>query len=73
MPTKEELQSALKSTLDETIRSVNSALRGEDLGALRPVLSRIGRGQQLPHWYEALKASGAWRGSRNCGSFCSSR
>ena len=59
MPTKEELQSALKSTLDETIRSVNSALRGEDLGALRPVLSRIGRGQQLPHWYEALKASGA--------------
>ncbi len=58
MPTKEELRSALILKLDETIHRVNSALSGKDLGALEPILSRIGRGQQLPHWYEALKASG---------------
>jgi hypothetical protein len=56
-PTKEELQAALQANLDGTICRVNDVLRGKGVQALEPVLSRIGRGQQLPHWYEALKTT----------------
>jgi hypothetical protein len=33
---------------------INAALRGKDTAKLRPVLTRIGRGRALPHWYEVL-------------------
>jgi hypothetical protein len=54
MPTKEELREHLRNNLDATIARLNSALRAKNLKPLKPVLSRIGRGQQLPHWYEQL-------------------
>jgi len=57
MPTKDVLQAKLQTTLDSTMAHVNAVLRGEGVRALEPVLSRIGRGQQLPHWYEALKTT----------------
>lgn len=57
MPTKEELQAILQAKLAETMRRVNAALHGKNVRALEPVLSRLGRGQQLPHWYEGLKAN----------------
>jgi hypothetical protein len=57
MPTKAELRTVLQQNLADTIRRVNSALSGKAVGALEPVLSRLGRGQQLPHWYEGLKTT----------------
>ncbi len=56
MPTKAELRARLQNSLSEIIARVNSALSGNDVDALEPVLSRIGRGQKLPHWFEGLKA-----------------
>lgn len=58
MPTKDELRQIVREKLDETIRSVNTALGGKKLTKLEPVLARIGRGGQLPHWYEKLKSQG---------------
>ena len=55
MPTKDELRHLVANSLDGTIAKVNACLRGEDLAAIEPVLARIGRGRQLPHWYEGLK------------------
>ncbi len=57
MPTKAELRDALRKKLNDTLDQVNKALAGTDLDKLEPVLNRIGRGQQLPHWYERLKTT----------------
>jgi hypothetical protein len=57
MPTKAQLRAVLQQKLSDTIGRVNSALSGQDVEALETVLKRIGRGQQLPHWYEGLKAN----------------
>lgn len=57
MPTKGELRKILQDKLSETMARVNSALSGREVETLEPVLKRIGRGQQLPHWYEGLKAN----------------
>lgn len=56
MPTKEQLRAHLREHLDETIGRLNDALRARNLKPLKSVLGRIGRGQQLPHWYEQLRA-----------------
>jgi hypothetical protein len=55
MPSKEELRQLVRARLDQVIAHVNATLRGEHLESIEPVLSRIGRGGQLPHWYERLK------------------
>jgi len=34
---------------------MNAALAGTGVAKLQPVLARIGRGHQLPHWYQGLK------------------
>lgn len=58
MATKDALRARLQEQLDETIGLVNDALRGRRLKEIEPVLQRIGRGQQLPHWYSELQVSG---------------
>jgi hypothetical protein len=55
MPAKEELRQTVRDRLDTIIARVNAALRGENLAALEAVLTRLGRGGQLPHWYPGLK------------------
>lgn len=55
MFTKEALRRAVKNNLDQAVAGVNAALRGEGLDAIEPVLARVGRGGQLPHWYQQLK------------------
>jgi hypothetical protein len=55
MPTKEQLREIFEAKLDETIKLVNAALAGKGVTKLEPVLARIGRSQQLPHWYEGLR------------------
>ena len=56
MPNKEELRGILRENLDATMTRVNAALNGQNLDAIEATLARLGRGHQLPHWYEALKA-----------------
>jgi hypothetical protein len=56
MPSKEELRAVLRDRLDETISTVNAALRGKGLKRIEKVLERIGRGGRLPDWYEKLKS-----------------
>ncbi|MGL4419394.1 MAG: hypothetical protein ACRCZF_01895, partial [Gemmataceae bacterium] len=57
MLTDTQLRSVFQAKLQSTIDRINAALKGKDIKVLEPVLSRIGRGQQLPHWYEGLKAN----------------
>jgi len=58
MQTKEDLRRILIENLDETMAQVNASLRGENIEELESVLQRLGRGHQLPHWYESLKQTG---------------
>lgn len=58
MPNKEELRQILIANLDETMARVNASLRGEGIEQLEEVMTRLGRGHQLPHWYESLKSTG---------------
>lgn len=57
-PTKEQLQERLRLKLDETISLLNQALTGNGIDKLAPILNRIGKGQQIPHWYDQLKKDG---------------
>ncbi|HVC96400.1 MAG TPA: hypothetical protein VND64_22130 [Pirellulales bacterium] len=56
MPDEAELRRILHDNLKATIRRVNSALRGKGLAKLTPALTRLGRGGQLPHWFQRLRA-----------------
>lgn len=58
MQNKEELRQILVDNLDDTMAKVNASLKGEGLDELEPVLKRLGRGHQLPHWYQMLKDTG---------------
>lgn len=55
MSDKDALRKILKDKLDLTMKRVNHSLNGEKLKSLEKTLSRLGRGHQLPHWFEALK------------------
>ena len=55
MPSKEELRRLIQDNLDEIANRVNTALRGDDVESLEPVLARVGRDNRLPHWYEQLR------------------
>ena len=59
MPTKAELRGVLHTRLEQTMSALNRALQGINLERLEPVLSRIGRGRTLPHWYKQLFESQA--------------
>ena len=54
MLTKAELRNLLRERLEETIIELNQALQGLNLEGLETVLSRVGRGETLPYWYEQL-------------------
>ena len=56
MLTKAELRNLLRERLEETMIELNQALQGLNLERLEPVLSRVGRGETLPHWYEQLRS-----------------
>jgi len=55
MLTKEKPRTILQQKLKLAIKKVNAVLRGENVKSIEGVLRRIGRGKQLPHWYEGLK------------------
>ena len=49
---------AFKKALPEIILNVNSALSGRDVKKYSNILKRIGRGNELPHWYTELEKTG---------------
>jgi hypothetical protein len=59
VPSKDELRATLRANLAATMSRVNDALRGKSLRPLEPVLRRLGRNAQLPHWYERLRTEQA--------------
>ncbi len=57
---KTELRQAVKDKLPDIMRRLNAALAGKDLGKLEPVVTRVGRGGQLPHWYAEFERAGTF-------------
>ncbi len=57
MKSQTELQDILKVNIDATMQQVNLALKGENLDAIEVTLARLGRGHQVPHWFEMLKSN----------------
>jgi hypothetical protein len=53
---KSDMRNKVKERLDGAIKKLNSVLTGKDISQLETVLSRLGRGQELPHWYKQLKS-----------------
>lgn len=51
MPDKAELRRIVRDNLPDIMRRLNAALAGKSLAKLEPVVTRIGRGGKLPHWY----------------------
>ncbi len=58
MPSPEDLRTLVRANIDDIARRINLALKGKQLKKLQPVLRRIGRGGNLPHWYERLASDG---------------
>lgn len=60
MPTdKAALRAIVRSSLNQVMIDLNRALHGEDVERLQHVVTRLGRGGELPHWFDELKRSGA--------------
>ena len=52
---KARLRTVVRNNLDEAMTSLNLALRGNGLAKLEPIIKRLGRNGELPHWYSGLK------------------
>jgi len=60
VPNKEHLRHLVRDNLSNIVDSMNRYLSGSNVSNLKAVLNRIGRGQQLPHWYDGLANSGTF-------------
>ncbi|MBL4699041.1 MAG: hypothetical protein JKX70_09445 [Phycisphaerales bacterium] len=59
MNTPEEIRTDIQSRLGDIVLEVNKALNGgKSLNALEPTLKRLGKGEQIPHWYSTLHKNG---------------
>lgn len=58
MHDKVALRKAVRDDLEQIRKHLNAALRGRRLTKLEPVIKRLGRGGNLPHWYAKLKSEG---------------
>jgi hypothetical protein len=54
MTTSSQLRLHLQNNMQSTVNQLNDYLRGENVKEIEPILKRIGRGGNLPHWYELL-------------------
>ena len=57
---KPDLRAIVRNNLPTIMRKLNDALAGKSLVKLEPVVTRIGRGGQLPHWYAEFKETGTF-------------
>lgn len=52
---KSDLRHTVELNLDSAMKHLNCALAGEGLDDLEPIIKRLGRNGELPHWYAGLK------------------
>lgn len=53
-PQASELRNKISENLELIQTSINHYLAGNDLNELESILTRLGRGGKLPHWYDGL-------------------
>ena len=59
MPDKKfKLRRIVETELESVVDRLNEALTGKGLRELEPVIGRLGRGGQVPHWFNALCEEG---------------
>ena len=56
MKSEKELKNLIKDKLDFIIQKLNGYLRGKNVSEIKNVLKRLGRNNELPHWYELLES-----------------
>ena len=56
MKTEKELKNLIKTKLDSIVIKLNGYLSGKNVGEIKDVLKRLGRNNELPHWYELLES-----------------
>jgi len=56
--TKSQLREIVRANLKQIASGINSVLKGKGLVQAKPILERLGRNQQLPHWFEQLSKKG---------------
>lgn len=55
MNKKEILREKVRENLTKSIEELNKLLEGNNINLIEPILTRIGRGGKVPHWFEQLK------------------
>jgi len=53
---EKELKNLIKDKLDFIVQKLNGYLRGKNVSEIKNVLKRLGRNNELPHWYELLES-----------------
>ena len=56
MKSEKELKNLIKDKLDFIVQKLNGYLRGKNVSEIKNVLKRLGRNNELPHWYELLES-----------------
>jgi len=56
---RESLRKVVHDNLAEIVRRINQTLRGRQLDRVKPVLARLGRNNELPHWFAKLAEDGS--------------
>jgi hypothetical protein len=51
---KAQLREVVRKNLDDIVEHLNRVLAGQGTEKLKPVLTRLGRGGQIPHWFRQL-------------------
>lgn len=55
---KQQRRQLVRKGLEQIVSRVNQYLEGEKLNSIEPILARLGRNGQLPHWYPQLRKKG---------------
>lgn len=55
MNESQTLRMKVKDELEQIVNHLNMYLKGENVENIKDILTRIGRGGKLPHWYENLQ------------------
>lgn len=55
MNEKYQRREVVKKELDSIVKRINGYLKGQQLPSIKPILTRLGRNQQLPHWFPRLE------------------
>ena len=55
---KKKRRDLVKRDLESIVERLNYYLKGKGLKKIKPILKRIGRNKELPHWFEQLEKKG---------------